>query len=199
MKGRIYIWGLVCLIPLLSMPLQAQEKSSILLTDKGETENVAQKKEYAAFKKGDNDLSLTGGLYGLAAFQPVFYPQGTLSYEQCVADGLTKSNKGSIGLGFNLGCGLVEGMVLYAPIAFRASYHHQVLPKLDLYGSLNVGVGLIYACFNNDGKGSKCDWSTSFTGGAYGGIHYFITKWFALKAEAGLGVSFLSLGVNFRF
>lgn len=199
MKGRIYIWAFVCLLPLLGMPLQAQETTSTPPTDKEGLEIQSKQKEYATFLKGDNDLSLTGGLYGLVAFQPLLYPHGTLSYERCIVDGLTPSKKGSIGLGFNLGCGLVEGMLLYAPIAFRASYHHQVLPKLDLYGSLNLGTGLVYACFNNDGKGTKCSLSPTFTGGAYCGIQYFFTKRFALKAEAGVGVSFLNLGVNFRF
>lgn len=186
------------LVVLTTLPCEAQEIA--IPNQHPEKEGKIEKQDtpFARFSKGENDLSIKAGIYGIFVMTPFHSPQAHFSYERCLVDGLTKKGKGSIGLGGSVGLGLVFG-ALYIPITAKVSYHHQVLPKLDLYGSTDLGLALVYACSNNDGKGSRCGVDGAFAFSAYAGVNYFFTKRFALKAEVGYGFSIVNLGVNFRF
>lgn len=191
--------SLVSLLVLLTtLPCEAQEIAIPNRPPEKEEKLEKQDIPFARFSKGENDLSIKAGIYGIFTMTPMLSPQAHFSYERCLMDGLTKKGKGSIGLGGSVGLGLVFG-TLYIPITAKVSYHHQVLPKLDLYGSTDLGVALVYACFNNDGKGFRCGVDGVFSFSAYTGANYFFTKRFALKAEVGYGYSIVNLGVNFRF
>lgn len=191
--------SLVSLLVLLTtLPCGAQEVTIPNQHPEKEEKLEKQDTPFARFSKGENDLSIKAGIYGIYIMSPSLSPQAHFSYERCLVDGLTKKGKGSIGLGGSVGLGLVFDL-LYIPITAKVSYHHQVLPKLDLYGSTDLGVVLMYTCFNNDGKGSQCGVAGAFAFSAYAGANYFFTERFALKAEVGFGYSIVNLGVNFRF
>ncbi len=191
--------SLVSLLAVLTaLPCGAQEVTIPNQHPEKEEKIEHQDNSFARFSKGENDLSIKAGIYGIFIMFPYLSPQAHFGYERCLVDGLTKKGRGSIGLGGSVGFGLIFNL-LYIPITAKVSYHHQVLPKLDLYGSTDLGVALMYTCQDNDGKGSQCGVDGAFAFSAYAGANYFFTKRFALKAEIGFGYSIVNLGVNFRF
>ena len=95
----------------------------------------------------------------------------------------------------------------YTSVGFRGAYHYNGftnLPKLDLYGGVMVSYDILnYKYTDNDPSDNYNYFNTSYasraSATAFVGARYFFTEGFGAYSELGYGVSFLTLGVCFKF
>lgn len=82
----------------------------------------------------------------------------------------------------------------YTIIGIRGAYHYNGLnvEKLDVYGGLMASYNLLSFSGRTSNLGSKLK-STAFVGG-----RWFFTKRFAVFAEGGYGVAYLTVGASIR-
>jgi hypothetical protein len=69
----------------------------------------------------------------------------------------------------------------------KGAFHYPFVDKLDTYAGIITG----YSVSDLSGYG--------FDGGGFVGVRYYISNSFAVMAEAGYGVTFLQVGVSFKF
>ena len=89
----------------------------------------------------------------------------------------------------------------YTIIGIRSAYHYTGLDndKVDLYGGVMLSYDILHYSDNYTGSLSG-DWGSSGVGFTiYAGARYYFSPNFAGFAELGYGVSFLSLGVDYKF
>lgn len=95
----------------------------------------------------------------------------------------------------------------YTIVGARGAYHFPISnDKVDLYAGLMLSYNILsYSYTTNDPNynGALDNYSGSYGSGvgfsAFGGIRYYLTDNIGLNAELGYGVSYLTLGVSFKF
>jgi hypothetical protein len=157
------------------------------------------------FNKGDKVLNLGIGL-GNAIYIGDYYkmvvPPVSASLEVGIIDNLF-DEKSSIGVGGYVGFMSSKWDYSYLDehytisdliLSSKASFHYQLVDKLDTYAGLLVGFRFE---FDND---PDYDYSSSGLKIAeYVGARYYFTPSFAGMAELGYGISYLNLGVALKF
>ena len=169
------------------------------------TQLVAQE---STFSKGDKVLNIGIGL-GSTLYTGSYYkgqvPPLSVSYEVGVVDEVLE--KGSIGVGGYLGYSSYKYQYLdwgwkYSNIIIgaRGSFHYPLVDKLDTYTGLLLGYnissskefGSINPAFDysSSAGGLQTAW---FLGG-----RYYFKETFAVMAELGYGISYLTLGISLK-
>lgn len=163
------------------------------------TQLVAQE---STFKKGDKVLNLGIG-FG-STFYGSFYgsqtPALSASLEVGVKDGIL--DKGSIGVGGYLGYSSATWTNYYKTSNFiigaRGTFHYPLVNKLDTYTGLLLGYNIYNYKYETGYLGSGSSTSGLILAWYLGARYYFTDK-FAVMGELGYGVSYLTLGVSFKF
>jgi hypothetical protein len=160
------------------------------------------------FAKGDKVLSIGLGL-GTSLYSGSYYsmtfPPLAASVEFGVKDGIFE--KGSLGVG--VGLGYTGYKYEYADwgwkysnyiLGARGYLHYPLVKKLDTYTGITLGYNISSA--NEFGTGGDPDYDYSSGGFIWAwfvGGRYYLKDNFALLAELGYGVTYLTLGVAFKF
>lgn len=173
----------------------------------------------AIYQQGDNVISAGLGLgssFGGFGYHVRQSPAINLQYER----GIWQAGTGVISLGgyagyktFSYTDTYYGGYTYrekwrYTIIGLRSAWHWQEMQgkafeKWDLYGGLMLSYNLLQYTYADDDPYFDYD-----TGNAYGsavgftgfiGSRYFFKERFAMMAEAGFGISFLNLGIAYRF
>ena len=161
------------------------------------------------FKKGDKVLNLGigigTGIYSGGAYS-MRIPPVAASFEVGVSD---KLGIGYIGAGGVLGIAgsKYEVTILdtygwkytYIIVGGRAAYHFDLVDDLDIYAGLMAGVSITTSKEIGDPPIGENPESTGYAHYEFAGIRYYVSSGFALMAELGYGVSYLRLGVAFKF
>lgn len=155
------------------------------------------------FNKGTNVINAGfgfGGAYDFGRFGSSLSLGLNASYERGIWE---VGGPGVISLGGYLGTtaykvdfGLGDDTVRYTSIGVRGAYHFNFIEveNLDVYAGPMVTVDIV--SFDNDNL-TGLDGGVS--GSVFAGARWYFTDNFGVFAEAGYGVSFLSLGAAFRF
>lgn len=195
MKNKI-VYGLAALLLMSFFPLRSQAQ--------------------AAYQLGDNVVSVAAGFgtsYGAFTYGKQT-PAFSLQYER----GLWQAGPGVISLGGYLGYKSYQysGSFLgfsyqekwnYTIFGVRGAWHLQnfdgtELQKWDLYGGAMLGYfNLNYTYSDNDPSVDYSDinYSSSVGLSAFLGARYFFTPKLAAQGEIGYGISYLNLGVAYKF
>jgi hypothetical protein len=159
------------------------------------------------FAKGDKVLTVGLGL-GTTLYSGSYYkmtfPPFAGSFEVGVKDGVFE--KGSLGIGGgvgytgykyeNAGWGYKYSNII---IAARGYLHYPLVKKLDTYTALTLGYNISSATEFGTYYGYDYDYSSGgFIWGFLVGGRYYLKDNFALLAELGYGVTYLTLGVAFK-
>lgn len=150
-----------------------------------------------SFAKNDNVAGVNvglGGSYGI----PI-----SLSYERGVHD-INKDM--SIGVGGLIGYGsssedFVGGEWSYSNILIgaRGSYHYTGINKLDLFAGLTLGYDIVSAKWKGDGISVDGAEASGILWGLHAGARYYFNEKFGVNAELGYGLSYLSIGLSYKF
>jgi hypothetical protein len=157
----------------------------------------------STFKMGDKVLNLGIGLG--SSYYSGYYtsstPAFTGSFEVGVADGILE--KGSIGVGGYIGFSSATYSNYWKTSSFiigaRGSFHYPLVNKLDTYTGLILGYNIYNTKyydaysghFNASSSGPALAW--------FAGARYYFNPKIAAMAEIGFGVSYLTLGISFKF
>jgi hypothetical protein len=88
----------------------------------------------------------------------------------------------------------------YFTVGPRAAYHFDVVDVLDLYAGILVGVNIVSSkSFGDTSMGSYSAQKTGIAHAEFAGIRYYFTPVIGAFAELGYGVTYLTLGVTFKF
>ncbi len=92
----------------------------------------------------------------------------------------------------------------YTIIGLRSAYHYNGIDneKFDVYGGLMLSYNILSYKFNDNGAGNPLITKGGNSGlglTAFVGGRYFFAEDFGAFAELGYGVSFLTLGVAYKF
>jgi len=162
------------------------------------------------FEKGDKALNVSLGI-GSALYSGRYYkmriPPISVSFEQGITE---KLGIGYIGVGGILSIagskyeypGFDYGYKnTYIIAGGRAAYHFDLVDDLDIYAGIIVGVNIVSSKEFGDFPVSYIDNSqtTSVAHSEFVGIRWFFKPGFGLMAEVGYGISYLNLGVAFKF
>ena len=159
------------------------------------------------FKQKDKVLNLGigigTGIYSGGAYS-MRIPPITASFELGVSD---KLGIGYIGAGGLVGIAGSKYEVTiidtygwkytYIIIGGRAAYHFDLVDDLDIYAGLMAGVRITTTKEIGNPTGSPE--STGYAHYEFVGIRYYVTSSFALMAELGYGISYLNLGIAYKF
>jgi hypothetical protein len=162
----------------------------------------------STFSKGDKVLNLGIGL-GSTLYSGSFYkgqvPPISASYEVGIVDNVLE--KGSIGVGGYLGYSSYKYEYSgwgwkYSNIIIgaRGSFHYPLVDKLDTYTGLLLGYNIATSKeFGNAIPGFNYSSSAGGLQTAWflGGRYYF-KETFAVMAELGYGISYLTLGISLK-
>lgn len=163
----------------------------------------------ATFEKGDKVLNLGIGL-GNTLYSGTYYksqvPPVSASLEFGVVDNILE--KGVIGVGPYLGYSSYKYEYSgwgwkYSNIivGVRGSFHYPLVDKLDTYTGLLLGYNIASSKeFGNTVPG----WDYSYSAGGvawswFVGGRYYFKETFAVMAELGYGIAYLTLGVALKF
>ena len=162
-----------------------------------------------AFMKGDNLIGAKIGIGdGLAA---------SVTYENCVLDGLFQNENGAIGVGGYLGYAhdkvevSEQGITVGCKyndiiIGIQSNLHMQFVDRLDTYAGAMLGYEIVNS--NNYGRSDdpNFDYSHSIdvegsgmTFSLHLGARYYLTDHLAANIELGYGVAFANIGLSYRF
>jgi hypothetical protein len=167
------------------------------------------------FASGDKAINLGLGL-GSVGYRGAGYktslPPVSVSFEY----GIMEAGPGVIGVGGYLGISAYKwdyGVTGYDLgwkytnflLGARGSYHYSFVDKLDTYAGLMLGYRIVSAKETGtwpatwpagvdlSAKGSSFLWST------YVGARYYFANSFAAMMELGYGVSWINIGMAFKF
>lgn len=150
------------------------------------------------FSKGTNILNVG---VGVGSGIPV-----EASFEHSIVDGLINGENGAIGIGaygswYSDSEKITGGKWKYNHIVLgaRGAFHYQFVDKLDTYAGAMLGYNIASSKWEGDGTGSASASGSAFDFSLFAGARYFFKPTFGVYAEAGYGVSYLSLGVTFKF
>lgn len=164
-----------------------------------------------AFKKGTNVIALGIGLgsslsYSYGSISPAFSAQ----YEK----GLWEVGPGVISLGGYLGFisqkntgSYYRQKWSYTIIGVRSAYHYTgftegKLANLDVYAGVMASYHITsykIDYYGTGGQGFSGDYPSALDANVYVGGRYYFTKNIAGFAEAGYGISYLTIGLAFKF
>jgi hypothetical protein len=163
------------------------------------TQLIAQE---STFKKGDNVVNLGIG-FGSTYYSSLYTsraPALSVSFETNIKDGIL--DKGSIGVGGYLGYSSASysdhWKTSSVVIGARGSFHYPLVNKLDTYTGLLLGYN-IYSFTYESGYRGSAGTSSGFILAWFAGARYYFTDKFAVMGEIGYGISYLTLGVSFKF
>jgi len=160
------------------------------------------------FVKGDKVFSIGFGL-GTSLYSGSYYsmtfPPLAGSIEFGVKDGIFE--KGTLGVG------AVAGYTGYKyeysgwgwkysdiVIGARGYLHYPLVKKLDTYTGITLGYDISTSTEFGTNSGYDYDYSSGgFIWAWFVGGRYYLKDTFALQAELGYGVTYLTLGVAFKF
>lgn len=156
----------------------------------------------STFKQGDKVLNLGIG-FG-STFYGSYYtshtPALSASFEVGVKDGIL--DKGSIGVGGYLGYSSATWANYYKTSNFiigaRGSFHYPLVNKLDTYTGLLLGYNIYSYKYESTFVGSAGS-SSGLAFAWFAGARYYFSNKIAAFAEIGYGISYLTLGVAFKF
>lgn len=159
------------------------------------------------FREGDKVLSLGFGvgttLYSRSFHTPRMVPV-SLSFEYGVMDDFMIEDM-TIGFGGYLGFSssrlkAVNVDYQYYIVGGRAGLHYPVIENLDTYAGLMMGVNIINSSAPKQGNSdSKKDNDAGLISSLFLGGRYYFAEEFAVMGEIGYGVSYLTVGISFRF
>ena len=164
---------------------------------------TAQTVSAQEFSKGTNVINAGigfGGAYDFGGFGSTLALGLNASYERGIWE---VGGPGVISLGGYLGTtayrldfGNDDDTVRYTSIGVRGAYHFNFIEvnNLDVYAGPMISFDIV--SFNNDRFDSL---DSRPSGSIFAGARWYFTDNFGVFAEAGYGVSFLSLGAAFRF
>jgi hypothetical protein len=141
-----------------------------------------------AFEKGDKVLSFTAGLPYVSTYSAVI-PPVMAGLEVGIVDGILE--RGAVGIGGYLGFQTFSHFSNVL-LGVRGAFHYTFVDNLDTYAGFSTGWRLGFA---EDGYTA---W-TGFTHSEFIGARYYFTNSFAVQAEMGYGISWLTAGVAFKF
>ena len=136
-------------------------------------------------------------------------PPLSVSYEKGIVDGLIDGN-GAIGVGGYFGItGSKDSYrdynynytskYTYFVLGARGAFHYHFVDNLDAYAGLMLGINVISSSVSGDTPVNYSASNGGFTGSFFlGGRYYFNPQWAAML-ELGYGVSYINLGVAYRF
>lgn len=165
----------------------------------GMTQLVGQK---ATFEKGTKTVNLGIGFGSTyySSFYSSHTPALSASFEVGVADGII--DKGSIGVGGYVGYSSATYTHYWKTtnivIGGRGSFHYPLVEKLDTYTGLLLGYN-IYSFKYDAGYLGSSGSSSGLLLAWFAGARYYFTDNIAGMAEIGYGISYLTLGVAFKF
>lgn len=162
------------------------------------------------FEKGDKALNVSLGIGSALYSGPnikMSIPPIAVSFEQGITE---KLGIGYIGVGGYVG---ISGSKYEYPgsdygykntyiiVGGRAAYHFDLVDDLDIYAGVILGVNITSSKEFGDFPVSYVDnsQSTRVAHSEFVGIRWFFKPGFALMAELGYGISYLNLGVAFKF
>jgi len=165
------------------------------------TQLVAQE---STFVKGDKALNLGIGFgssyYG--GYYTSHMPAISASFEIGVADGIL--DKGSIGVGGYVGYSSAKYSNYWKTsnflIGVRGSFHYPLVDKLDTYTGLQLGYNVFSTKYIDNAYSGLYNASASSLNFAwFAGARYYFANNFAVMAEVGYGVAYLTVGVALKF
>jgi hypothetical protein len=156
----------------------------------------------STFKQGDKVVNLGIGFgstyYG--SYYTSHTPAISASLEVGVKDGVL--DKGSIGVGGYIGYSSATWANYYKTSNFiigaRGSFHYPLVNKLDTYTGLLLGYNIYsykYETTYLGAKGSAGNLMVAW----FAGARYYFSNNFAVMAEVGYGIAYLTVGVSFKF
>ena len=163
------------------------------------------------FQKNSDVLNFGIG-FGSALYGSGFnmtLPPISVSYEKGIVDGLIDGN-GSIGVGGYAGIagskysyhGFYHDYTTrytYFVLGARGAFHYHFLNNLDAYAGLMLGFNVVSSTVSGNTPVNYSASDGGFTGSFFvGGRYYFNPQWAAML-EFGYGVSFVNIGVAYRF
>lgn len=164
-----------------------------------------------AFKKNDKAITLGIGIPSASLYTGSYYklriPPISLSYEHGITD---KLGIGYIGVGgyFAIAGSKYEVTIppfdtygwkyTYIIVGVRGAYHFDLVDNLDIYAGLMVGARVTSSKEIGDVGVASPD-KTKATHAEFAGIRWYVKPRFALMAELGYGISYINLGVAFKF
>ena len=86
----------------------------------------------------------------------------------------------------------------YSFLGGRGSYHVDAIEEFDLYGGIAVGLYIVRTTYYGSLKTSSIP-KTGLAGGLFLGGKYYFQDNIGLFAELGYNISYLTIGVSFRF
>ena len=163
-----------------------------------------------SFNKGDKVINLGIGL-GNTLYSGSGYstsiPPVSASFEYGIVDHLF-DDKSSIGVGgyfgytsskYDFGYSNYEYKYSNAIFGARGSLHYAFVEKLDTYTGVSLGYNVVSAKSDHKDVGNYSAESSSLHLGWYLGARYYFTDSFAVMAEAGYDIAYLTIGVAFKF
>jgi len=166
---------------------------------------AAQKPEFVKGNKVINlGLGIGSGLLG-ETYYHTSVPPISASFEIGVADHILE--KGEIGVGGYLGAtsykyeysnkGWKNSEVI---IGARGNFHYPLIKKLDSYSGLMLGYGIIgIKYFGGYGDDDYTGFSNGIRWAWFVGGRYYLSETFAAMLELGYGISYLNLGLAYKF
>jgi len=180
------------------------KKASLILTTIALVFLTSQTAKAQDFEKGTNVINAGfgfGGAYDFGGFGSTFALGLNASYERGIWE---VGGPGVISLGGYLGTAAYDldygfgndDTVRYTSIGVRGAYHFNFIEveNLDVYAGAMISVDIV--SYDND---NFDDLDGGPSGSVYAGARWYFTDTFGVFAEAGYGVSYLSLGAAFRF
>jgi len=157
-----------------------------------------------SFQKGDNVIAVGVGFGStlLSSSSGSQSPAISLSFEHATFDA---GDDGLISLGAYLGTksykfsgsGFSEKWS-YTIFGVRGAYHYTAISdKVDVYGGLMLSYNNVSYKYSGGGIGGRYNGATGFT--AFVGGRYYFSEHIAAMAELGYGVSYLTVGLAFKF
>jgi hypothetical protein len=160
-----------------------------------------------AFEKGNNVLSFGIGFgSSIGSFNNRTQTPGlSVNFERGIVElgpGVLSAG-GYVGYkGFRYSSGSYTQKWNYVIIGARAAYHYTGLKveKLDVYGGLMLSYNILNYTDNYSGSGNIYSSGRNSAGvTAFVGGRYYLLPVLAAFSELGYGVSFVSVGVSFKF
>jgi hypothetical protein len=181
---KIFAFGLILTlaVPLASLNAQLFDKGDIVVSA-----GVGLGSNYNAF----------GSTY--SNIMPVIFLTG----DYCLREDLGPGN---------LGVGAIIGFSSYKEnyytdeylkvktflLGARGTYHFtDLVDKLDLYGGITMGGEIVSSKYTGDGVYN--DAGSGFLGEFFAGARYYFTDDFSVMGELGYGISWLKLGISYKF
>lgn len=157
------------------------------------------------FGVGDKVLNLGAGL-GSTWYSGTYYSTNILPISASLEFGLANYvlEKGAVGAGPYIAYNTFkneyrDGGYNYTVIlmGLRGNFHYPLIDNLDTYASLFLGYNLVRS--EDFGTPAGPPESGGLKSAFYLGGRYYIGETFSLLAEVGYGITYLNLGIAFKF